>query len=211
LVADANKFFVDVLKGLHPLFKQRGFRKSGQNFILESAECWAVVNLQKSRWSGPDEKTFYVNVAVTAKRLLAFEHEPSDKAPVHWKCRWNIRAEQLAPDPKTQQWTVRDERSVQEALAYLRILIDQFVIPKIKGMLSEKDLLCIWSDDARLGYPSLKAKSVLLAAQKNDVELERTLRRLKEEFGAGVVAEGVAKHMAALQKEFPGTVERLDL
>jgi Domain of unknown function (DUF4304) len=211
LVTDADKFFAKVLKGLHPLFKQNGFRKSGQNFILESPECWVVINLQKSRWSDLDEKTFYVNVAATAKRLLEFEHEPIDKAPVHWKCAWNIRAEQLAPEPKIQQWTVRDENSVQEALDYLLILIGQFVIPKVKGMLSEKDLLCMWKDDARLGYTNLKAKSVLLAAQVNGAELESTLRRLKEEFGTSVVADGVAKHIAALQKEFPGSVENLHL
>lgn len=211
LVSDVDKFFANVLKGLLPLFKQNGFRKSGQNFILESPECWVIINLQKSRWASSDEKTFYVNVAATAKRLLEFQHEPIDKAPVHWKCAWNIRAENLAPEPRIQQWTVRDENTVHEALDYLLILIDQFVIPKVKRMLSEKDLLRLWEDNARLGYQNLKAKSVLLAAQKKDVELERTLRRLKEEFGTGVVAEGVVKHIAELQKEFPGTVERLHL
>lgn len=210
-MTDANQFFADVLKGLHPLLKQNGFRKSGQNFILESSECWVVINLQKSRWSGPDEKTFYVNVAVTAKRLLAFEHEKSDKAPVYWKCAWNVRAESLAPEPRIQQWTVRDEASVREALEYLLILIGEIVIPKVKRMLSERDLLSMWEDDARLGYLNLKAKSILLAAQGNRAELERTLRQLKEEFGTGVVSEGVARHIALLQKDFPDTVDRLHL
>lgn len=210
-MTDADQCFADVLKGLHPLLKQNGFRKSGQNFVLESSECWVVINLQKSRWSGPDEKTFYVNVAVTPKRLLAFDHEKSDKAPPHWRCAWNIRAEQLAPESTIQQWTVRDQASVSEVLEYLRILIGQFVIPKVKALLSEKDLLRMWADDARLGYPLLKARSVLLAAQGNGVDLERTLRRLKEEFGKGVVAEGVARHIARLQRDFPGTVKNLRL
>ena len=43
------------------------------------------------------------------------------------------------------------------------------------------------------------------------MELERTLRRLKEEIGTGVVAEGVVRHIASLQSEFPDTVERLHL
>lgn len=210
-LTDSDHFFADILTGLRPIFKQNGFRKSGQNFILESSECWAVINLQKSRWTGPNEKTFYVNVAVTAKRLLVFEHEQSDKAPAHWKCAWNIRAEHLAPEPKIQQWTVRDEASVEDALEQLRILFGQFVIPKVKGMQFERDLLRIWADDSCLGYPNLKAKSVLLAAQENFVELERTLRRLKEKFGSGVVAEGVARHIAALQGAFPETMERVHM
>jgi hypothetical protein len=210
-MTDADQFFANVLKGLHPLLKQNGFRKSGQNFILESSECWAVINLQKSRWSGPDEKTFYVNVAVTSKRLLAFEHEQSDKAPVYWKCAWRTRAESLAPEPRIQQWTVRDEASVREALEYLLIFIGQIVIPKVKMMLSESDMLGMWDDDARLGYQNLKAKSVLLAAQGNRAELVHTLRRLREEFGTGVVSEGVARHIAALQREFPGAMDWLRL
>jgi hypothetical protein len=210
-MTDADQFFVKVVKGLRPLFKQNGFSNSGQNFVLESSECWAVINLQKSRWSEPDEKTFYVNVAAVAKRLLAFQHEQSDKAPAHWKCAWSIRAESLAPEPRIHQWTVRDDTSAQEVLDSLHLLCRQFVIPKVKSLLSEEDLLRMWGDDSRLGYPILKAKSVLLAARANGVELEGTLRRLKEEFGAGVVADGVANHITALQREFPVTMGRLQL
>ena len=124
------------------------------------------------------------------------------------KCAWNIRAEDLAPEPKIQQWTVRDETSAEEVLEYLLILMGQFVIPKLKSLLSEKDLLRMWADDARLGFPNLRAKSVLLAAQGNGEELESKLRRLNEEFGTGVVAEGVARHISALQREFSDTVGR---
>jgi hypothetical protein len=66
----------------------------------------------------------------------------------------------------------------------------------------------MWADDARLGFPNLRAKSVLLAAQGNGEELESKLRRLNEEFGTGVVAEGVARHISALQREFSDTVGR---
>ena len=61
----ADKYFLEVHKGLRTALRQDGFRASSQNFVLESAECWGIINLQKSRWSQPDEKTFYVNVAVT--------------------------------------------------------------------------------------------------------------------------------------------------
>jgi hypothetical protein len=209
-VSSADQWFIEILKGLRPVLAQNGFRKSSQNFVLESPECWAVINLQKSRWSAPDEKTFYVNVGVTAKRLLLFRHERIDKPPAHWKCAWNVRAEGLAPEPTIQQWTVRDENSVRETLEYLYVLISQFVIPRVRGMLSEADLLKIWADDRRLGYPLLKAKSILLAAQGNAEDLGRTLHRLRDEFGSGIVAEGVAHHIASLQREFPETMRRVE-
>jgi hypothetical protein len=207
-VTSADRCFAEVLKGLRPLLAQNGFSKSSQNFVLESPECWAVINLQKSRWSQPDETTFYVNVGVTAKRLLLFQHERVDKAPAHFKCAWNVRAEQCAPEPMVQEWTVRDERSVHETVEYLQAFIGQFVIPRVKGMLSENGLLKMWADDGRLGYPLLKAKSIILAGRGDAQDLARTLRRLQEVFGSGIVAEGVDRHIAALQREFPDTMRR---
>jgi hypothetical protein len=66
---DADKFFKQVLTDLTLVLKKSGFRKSSQNFSIESDECWAVINFQKSRWSDAEEKTFYVNVAVTRQAI----------------------------------------------------------------------------------------------------------------------------------------------
>jgi hypothetical protein len=210
-LTDADRFFNEILKGLRPLLALSGFRRFGQNFVLESPDCWGIINFQKSRWSEPEEKTFYVNLAVTAKRLLLFQHERTDKAPAYWKCAWRNRAEFFGPQPGIQQWTVRDEASALETLEYLRVLICEFAVPKLKSALSEAALLQMWADDTRLGYPILKAKSVLLATQAKAEDLGRTLRRLQNEFGSGAVAEGVASHIAALRREFPETMRRVQL
>ncbi len=207
---DADKFFSYVLKGLRPVLKQNGFRSSSQNFVLESHECWAIINLQKSRWSQPGEKTFYVNVAVTAKRLLAFDDEPAHKPPAHWKCIWNTRAEQFGHEPKVQQWTVRDEQTAAETLEYLHRLICDFVIPSIKRKMSEAALLRDWANDHDLGYPQLKAKSVLLAASGDVLNLSRTLQSLRGAFGCGVVADGVRIHIERLRIRFPDVMKGID-
>ncbi len=161
LLEGADKYFLDVLKGLRPILKQNGFRPSSQNFILESSECWGIINLQKSRWSQANEKTFYVNVAITAKQLLAFDDDPTDKAPAHWKCIWNFRAEQLGPQPRIQQWTVRDEQTSTETLEYLKRLICEFVTPFIGRNMSENALLRKWATNEALGYQQLGAKGSL--------------------------------------------------
>jgi hypothetical protein len=206
----ADKFFLDVLKGLRAILKQNGFRASSQNFILESSECWGIINLQKSRWSQPDEKTFYVNVAVTAKRLLAFDDEPAYKPPAHWKCIWNFRAEQLGPEPRIQQWTVRDGQSAAETLEYLKGLICDFVIPFIKSNMSEGALLDEWANQNPLGYPQLKAKSVLLAASGNTVNLRETIESLRNQFGNGVVADGVRVHIEKMRNRFPDAMKEIN-
>lgn len=207
---NADRFFSAVLKGLRPLLKENGFRHSGQNFILESPECWAVINLQKSRWSEPGEKTFYVNVAVTAKRLMAFDDDPADKPPPHWKCIWNNRAEQFGPEPNIQQWTVRDDQTATETLEYLKRLIGCFVIPSIIPRMSEAALLHAWSDVHYVGYPQLKARSVLLAASGNIADLRQTLQTLRDTFGNGVVESGVRSHIEKLRNKFPDAMRGIE-
>jgi Domain of unknown function (DUF4304) len=198
-----------VLTDLTPVFKKSGFRKSSQNFSIESDECWAVINFQKSRWTEADEKTFYINAAVTAKRLMAFDNKPTHKAPPYYSCIWRARAEQFGPDCKTQQWTIRDEESVRSVVEYLRILLQDFVIPAVKSLMSEEALLAKWTNVGQAGYPQLKAKTVLLAGDRKLVELRDTIFALHEIFGRGAVSEGVLSHMEQLRKKFPDVMREL--
>jgi hypothetical protein len=86
LSAETEKLFRSLLKELRPLFKEDGFRASSQNFILESDECWVIINFQKSRGVERDETTFYVNVAACSKRWLGIESRPADKVPRFYSC-----------------------------------------------------------------------------------------------------------------------------
>ena len=207
---DLDRHFLDVLKGLRTALKENGFRSSSQNFISESSDCWAVINLQKSRWSQPGEKTFYVNVAVTAKRLMTFDDERSDKPPAFWKCIWNNRAEQFGPEPNVQQWTIRDDQTAAEALVYIKKLICDFVIPSIKPRMSEVALFRAWANDRNLGYQQLKAKSVLLAASGDTTNLRVSVQALIEAFGGSGVAGGVRNHIKKLRTKFPAAMEEID-
>lgn len=132
---DANHYFNAVLKELRPMLQEYGFRRSSQHFSLETPDCWAVINFQKSHWSQPGEKTFYVNVSVTAKRLMAFEGMSIDKAPPYYSCIWRGRAEQFGPDNTLKQWTVSNGDSLKEVVTYLHKLLKDFVIPAVKSML----------------------------------------------------------------------------
>jgi hypothetical protein len=206
---DPDQYFRQVLRSLRPLFRENGFRPRAQNFLLESPECWAIVNFQKSRWSDAHEKTFYINVAIAIKRLLEFDGEAKDKAPAYYACPWNLRAEVLGPDPSVQHWTVRDSQSAIQVVESLKPLMDDFVIPSLKLRMTEEAFLRMWKDGTRLGYPQLKAKSALLAATGEIAELESTLRVLQERFGSGAVQAGVAAHMASLHKAFPEAMTKI--
>lgn len=84
----ADLLFRRLLKDLRPALAERGFHRRSQNFVIESPECWGVINFQKSLYSSPEEKKFTVNVAIAVKRVLRFYSEPEDKPPLHYKCHW---------------------------------------------------------------------------------------------------------------------------
>jgi hypothetical protein len=81
LSAETEKLFRSLLKDLRPLSKESGFRASSQNFILESAECWVIVNFQRSRWGDRDETTFYCSVPSAEDPRGDFgSNEPSQRS-----------------------------------------------------------------------------------------------------------------------------------
>jgi hypothetical protein len=207
LSAETEKLFRSLLKELRPLFKENGFRSSSQNFILESAGCWVIVNFQKSRWAQPDETTFYVNVGACSKRWLGFAGKPADKVPPHYGCDWRWRVEYFSPDKNIQQWTLRDEDSLRSTLSYLQNLFREFVLPATRTMTAEADLL---KHTGGFEFPQLKTRTVILAATDQISALRETVTRLIERFGSGAMAPGVRDHLKLLRSQYPEVMRRIE-
>jgi hypothetical protein len=208
LSAATEKLFRSMLKGLQPLFKECGFRAGSQNFILESAECWVIVNFQKSRWAGHDETTFYINVAACSKRWLGVEGKPAEKVPPFYACDWRWRVEHFGPDRDVSQWTLRDEDSLQQTLSYLRSLFQDFVLPATRTMTTEEALM---KHSGGFEYPQLKTRAVILAATDQVGDLREAVATLMEKFGSGAVAQGTRDHLQLLRSTFPGAMRGIEL
>jgi hypothetical protein len=209
VAVDAEALFQKLLRDLQPIFKKNGFRKMSQNFVLETSECWAVVNFQKSQWSYPGEKKFYVNVAVSAKRVLAFQGDSPTKAPRFYVCDWRWRAEQFGPDNATvKDWTIRDEETAAMVLRYLENLFRRFVIPELRSLLSEDALVA--RAGVNPGYPQGKACSVLLAANAKTESLRQMIAYLLETFG-GTAADGLWKHLEQMRNQFPEQMRKIEV
>jgi Domain of unknown function (DUF4304) len=206
--AETEKLFKSLLRELRPLFKQAGFRASSQNFILDSAECWVIINFQKSRWADRDETTFYVNVAASSKRWLGFYSKPADKVPPFYACDWQWRVEHFGPDKDVKQWTLRDENSLRSTLAYLQGLFREYVLPATAMMTTETELM---KHSGGFEYPQLKTRSVILAATNQISALKETVATLIEKFGSGAVSEGTRDHLILLRAKYPEAMRRVEL
>jgi len=208
LSAETEKLFRSLLKALRPLLKESGFRASSQNYILESAECWVIVNFQKSRWAQRDKTTFYVNVAACSKRWLGIEGKPADKVPPYYGCDWQWRVEHFGPDKGIQQWTLSDEDSLRVTLAYLQILFRDFVLPAVMTMTTEADLL---KHSGGFEYPQLKTRAVILAATNQVSALKQIVSTLIEKFGSGIAGKKTGEHLEMLRSKYPEAMCSIEL
>jgi Domain of unknown function (DUF4304) len=208
LSAETEKLFRSLLKALRPLLKESGFRASSQNYILESAECWVIVNFQKSRWAQRDKTTFYVNVAACSKRWLGIEGKPADKVPPYYGCDWQWRVEHFGPDKGIQQWTLSDEDSLRITLAYLQILFRDFVLPAVMTMTTEADLL---KHSGGFEYPQLKTRAVILAATNQVSALKQIVSMLIEKFGSGIAGKKTGEHLEMLRSKYPEAMCSIEL
>lgn len=189
------------------MFKGAGFRASSQNFVLESNECWVIVNFQKSRWASRDETTFYINVAASSRRWLGIDGKVPDKAPPFYGCDWRWRVEQLGPDKSVSQWTLRDEDSLRQTLVYLQRLFREFVLPAVKTMATEAGLL---NHKGGFECPQLKTRAVIFAATNQTHALKEAVSTLMEKFGSGIMAAGTRDHLELLRLKYPEAMREIE-
>ena len=123
--------FHSLLKDLRPALAEYGFRRKSQNFVIESPECWGIINFQKSLYSSPGQKTFTINLAIAAKRILLYYNEPVDAPPRHHRCHLEIRIGQLIPGTGDRWWTLSNDASYEKALTEVNTLITEQCVPII--------------------------------------------------------------------------------
>src|SRR5262249_54623979 len=187
-----NLIFQRLLKELRPVLAEQGFRRKSQNFVTEAAECWGVINFQKSLYSPAGQKDFTLNLAIVSKRILRFYGEASDQAPRHYASHWDIRIGQLIPGGRARWWTLSDERSLANVAPEITKYILQLGVPIIRDHLNEAGLLKLWKskNPGRFEYPTLKFKSILLAEQGELEKLPPIFERIMDICRGGVAQSG---------------------
>jgi uncharacterized protein DUF4304 len=199
----SDLLFRRLLKDLRLTLAEHGFRRNSQNFVIESSECWGVINFQRSLYSSAQQKRFTINIAIAAKRILRFYGEPEDKPPLHYKCHWEIRLGQLIPGQSDRWWTFPDESSYEPVLTEVTELIADRAVPVVKDHLTEEKLLALWGENVGgFEYPMLKYKSILLAFQGRFTELPAVFEHIREICRGGLAEPGAEQHIAHVRGRF---------
>jgi hypothetical protein len=199
----SDLLFQRMLKELRPVLSEFGFRRKSQNFVIESPDCWGVINFQKSLYSAAGQRTFTVNVAIAAKRILRFYDEPVETPPLHYKCHWEIRLGELIPGSSDRWWTLSNQASYESVATEVKELVTESAVPIVKDHLTEEGLLELWGKIlGGFEYPRLKEKSILLAERNEFDQLPRIFLRIREICRGGAAEEEAEKHIAEVTRRF---------
>ncbi len=87
------------------ILKPLGFGKRGKHWVRETAQCFCLVNLQKSDYGDQ----FYVNLGAFVKQL-----DPQLTAPQEHQCHYRIRLARLLPDRTVLERGLDFENEVAE-------------------------------------------------------------------------------------------------
>jgi Domain of unknown function (DUF4304) len=128
-----------------------GFRRRGQTFARQSAECWQVVNVQLSRFSQLNEKSLTVNIGIHSKTVLRFRSEDSSKPPLYYACPITFRIGWLM-EVNDKWWTVRDETSAQIALTEIDEVLQGKGLPFLDVLQTNKSILDLYKTGEVLGF-----------------------------------------------------------
>ncbi len=93
---------------------------------------------------GAEEKRFTINLAIAAKRILAYEGKEVDACPPTYACHWTIRIGVLMPERNDIWWTLSSEESLVAVEAEIQMTLSELAIPTVKAHLTEKGLLELW-------------------------------------------------------------------
>ena len=200
----SDQLFQRLLNDLSPALRKQGFRRKSQNFVMESAECWGIINFQKSLYSRAGQKNFTVNLAIAAKRILRFYGEPINEPPRYYASHWEIRIGQLIPGRLDRWGILSDELSFHVVAPEVTKYLLQLAVPIVRDNLSEAGLLKLWDSNkpGRFEYPTLKFKSILLAEQGELEKLPPIFDRIMEICRGGAAQEGAEEHIAQVKHRY---------
>jgi hypothetical protein len=146
-VETAQTTYASMVKDhLAPRLRTLGLRGSGNTYLLPAEDSWALLGLQKSKWSTAEVVEFTINTTVVSHQTwdslrLArpyLRERPSGNTfygpEVWWK-----RIGQLMEFGEEQWWQVTAGEPVAELAEAVAFAVEQFALPAMRDALESEE------------------------------------------------------------------------
>jgi hypothetical protein len=202
-IAHKTKAIVD--RGIAPLLKQGGFRKSATHYSRKEGEALQLVNVQSSQWNTASGGRFTLNLGVHFASVAKLLHgsDPMPANPKEQYCVLRTRVGFLLPAAADHWWTVTPETDVAAVANELEAACQDYVFPwleKVKTVSGAAEEM----ERSKLGglWPAAAARLVLGEREKAAQLIAAAIEVYKTDRDAThpANAELTAKRIAELQQ-----------
>lgn len=124
---------------LAPALRSRGFKGSGQKFRLPVGGTWALLGLQKSKYSDSSSVSFTINLTAVSESAWAdararFPFYPAQPAPntFYGDFAWQKRIGLLTEENEDRWWCIDGTTNQEALLTEVVGVIDATALPALK-------------------------------------------------------------------------------
>jgi hypothetical protein len=143
MISAQEQFRSFLRDNLAPRLRALGFTGSGQNFSIPSETCWALMGIQRSRWSDRKELKFTLNLYVVPRE--EWENAKKDrsylsKAPsanTRWPIGWHQRIGSVMPEKKDLWWRFPPATDASRLAAEIAQVVDTYALPEIRKRIED--------------------------------------------------------------------------
>ena len=130
-----------VSKHIHPLLKERGFRKQSRTFRKEGSESTLVVNVQASQWNEGLEGKFTINLGAYYQDIedICDSHEIKG-GPKEYDCTVRSRIGQTMPGNFDRWWAIDASSNLDDIGKEVGDSLKVYGLPWLERVASKKSL-----------------------------------------------------------------------
>ena len=130
-----------VSKHIHPLLKERGFRKQSRTFRKEGGESTLVVNVQASQWNEGLKGQFTINLGAYFPDIekICDSHEIKG-GPKEYDCTVRSRIGQTMPGNFDKWWEIESSSNLDEIGKEVADSLKEYGLPWLERVAAKKSL-----------------------------------------------------------------------
>lgn len=120
-----------------------GFKGSGQEFVLPDDQHWALLGIQRSRWSDSKDLELTIQLTVADKKVweqLSAERDYRTQRPrstsFYGPGIWQKRLANLLPEGGDKWWHVTPDADIRSLATELATAVEQYGLPAMRAEMS---------------------------------------------------------------------------
>jgi hypothetical protein len=201
--SSAESAFNKLLSDLNGLLRPQGFRRSGQRYGRETAQCWQIIGLQKSRYSETGEVRFTINFGVTSKALMRFKGEYFSKMPLDWTCPVRCRIGELLGSGDLW-WSSNEADDFQSALRAITTGLAEKALPFMSGLDTDAGILTLYGTGLVMGFEIDRdeTRAVLTSHLGLTHEASQRIESYEARWASGPTSKRANSFLAAYNAKF---------